>query len=46
MAANLVDRAAGGGVTDFLHSPLGVLNAADVAIGAGILLGGIGMAIR
>lgn len=46
MAANLVDRAMQGSVTDFLPSPLGVLNAADVALGAGIVLGGMGMALR
>ncbi len=46
MAANLVDRALTGSVTDFLPSPLGVLNAADVALGAGIVLGGLGMALR
>lgn len=46
MAANLVDRAMQGSVTDFLPSPLGVLNAADVALGAGIVLGGLGMALR
>ncbi len=46
MGANLVDRAMHGSVTDFLPSPLGVLNAADVALGAGIVLGGLGMALR
>lgn len=46
MAANLVDRATGHGVTDFLPSPLGVLNAADVALAAGLVLAGIGMAAR
>lgn len=46
MAANLVDRTMRGSVTDFLPSPLGVLNAADVALGAGIALGGLGMALR
>ena len=43
MAANLVDRAGGGGVTDFLPSPLGTINGADAALGAGILLGGLGI---
>jgi lipoprotein signal peptidase len=46
MAANLVDRAVKGSVTDFLPSPLGVLNAADIALGAGIVVGGLGMALR
>ncbi|MCW2920665.1 MAG: hypothetical protein JWL76_539 [Thermoleophilia bacterium] len=46
MAANLVDRAMHGSVTDYLPSPLGVVNAADVALGAGIVLGGLGMALR
>jgi lipoprotein signal peptidase len=46
MAGNLFDRASEGRVTDFLPSPLGVLNAADLAIGAGIVLGGLGMALR
>jgi lipoprotein signal peptidase len=46
MAANLVDRAMRGAVTDFLPSPLGVLNGADIALGAGIVLGGLGMALR
>jgi lipoprotein signal peptidase len=43
MAANLVDRASGGGVTDFLPSPLGVINGADAALGAGLLVGGAGI---
>lgn len=43
MAANLVDRATGGGVTDFLPTPLGVINGADAALGAGIVLGGLGI---
>lgn len=46
MAANLVDRAIGPGVTDYLPSPLGVLNAADVAIGTGIIIAGLGLAVR
>lgn len=46
MAANLVDRATKASVTDFLPSPLGVLNGADIALGAGIVLGGLGMALR
>lgn len=46
MAANLVDRTVKGSVTDFLPSPLGVLNGADIALGAGIVLGGLGMALR
>ncbi|MCW2926811.1 MAG: hypothetical protein JWM86_779 [Thermoleophilia bacterium] len=46
MAANLVDRATRGRVTDYLATPLGVLNAADLAIGAGLVLGGIGLALR
>lgn len=46
MSANLIDRARQGSVTDYLPSPLGVLNAADVALGAGIALGGLGMALR
>ncbi len=46
MAANLLDRATKGSVTDLLPSPLGVLNVADVALGVGIVLGGLGMALR
>lgn len=46
MASNLHDRAAHGHVTDFLPSPLGLLNAADVAIAAGIAIGGIGLLLR
>lgn len=47
MAGNLVDRVVGDrSVTDFIATPLGVLNAADLLIGAGIVLGGIGMALR
>jgi hypothetical protein len=33
-------------VTDYLPTPLGVLNAADVLIGAGIAIAGIGVALR
>jgi lipoprotein signal peptidase len=47
MLGNVVDRVTGDrAVTDFLPTPLGVLNAADLLLGAGIVLGGIGMAIR
>lgn len=46
MAANLVDRAFQGHVTDFLPTPLGVVNGADVAIGAGLAIAGIGLALR
>lgn len=46
MGANLIDRATRGGVTDFLVSPLGVVNAADLALGAGIVLAGMGLAVR
>mgnify|MGYP003379067209 CR=1 FL=1 len=48
MLANLADRVLGGGdgVTDFLPSPLGVLNGADVLLGAGIVLAGVGLALR
>ncbi|MCB0877756.1 MAG: signal peptidase II [Thermoleophilia bacterium] len=47
MAANLVDRATGDhAVTDFLATPLGVVNGADLLLGAGLVLGGIGLAIR
>lgn len=46
MAANLVDRASGDGVTDFLPTPLGVINAADAAIAAGLVVAGIGLALR
>lgn len=46
MAGNLVDRAVRGSVTDYVPTPLGVLNAADIALGAGIVVGGLGMALR
>lgn len=46
MAGNLVDRARGGGVTDFLVTPAGVVNAADLAIGTGIVLAGAGLLLR
>jgi lipoprotein signal peptidase len=47
MLGNLVDRVTGDrAVTDYLPTPLGVLNAADVLIGAGIVMAGIGLAIR
>ena len=46
MFSNLADRAVSGSVTDMLPTPFGVLNGADVAIGAGILLGGIALAVR
>lgn len=47
MLGNLVDRAGGDhAVTDYLPTPLGVINAADALLGAGIVLGGIGMVLR
>jgi lipoprotein signal peptidase len=46
MLANLTDRALSGDVTDFLPSPLGVLNGADVAIAAGLVLAGTGLVLR
>ncbi|MCW2925509.1 MAG: hypothetical protein JWM98_2913 [Thermoleophilia bacterium] len=46
IAANIYDRATTGRVTDFLPSPLGVMNAADAGIGAGVLLAGVGLALR
>lgn len=46
IAANLIDRARGRGVTDFLPSPLGVLNLGDVALGAGIACAIVGIALR
>ncbi len=47
MLGNLVDRARGdGGVTDFLATPVGVVNAADVLLGAGLVVGGIGLVLR
>jgi lipoprotein signal peptidase len=46
MLANLADRAPDHAVTDFLPSPLGVLDGADVAIAAGIVLAGTGLVLR
>jgi lipoprotein signal peptidase len=47
MLGNLVDRVTGDrAVTDYLPTPLGVLNAADVLIGAGIVIAGLGVALR
>jgi len=46
MLANVADRVLGGGVTDFLPTPLGVINVADAAIGAGIALAGLGLLLR
>jgi lipoprotein signal peptidase len=47
MATNLVDRVMGDrAVTDFLATPLGVVNAADVLLGAGLIIAGIGLVLR
>lgn len=46
MAANLVDRARGDGVTDFLRYPGGVLNLADLALAAGFACAGLALAVR
>lgn len=45
MAANLFDRATKGQVTDFLPSPLGVINVADAALAGGIVTAGLGAAL-
>lgn len=47
MLGNLTDRITGdGSVTDFLATPLGLVNGGDVLIGAGIAIGALGIAIR
>lgn len=46
MASNLYDRSARGHVTDFIASPLGTINVADAAIGAGIAAFALGLAVR
>lgn len=45
MAGNLFDRATKGEVTDFLPTPRGVVNLADIALGGGIVTAGIAAAV-